>query len=85
MSEAKTSNHLLDHSEEFIVMFLGYLTAKLPELHRVEPMRIKGAWDDFKREMGKMPAVETTGMCRKGPSDKFCKRDAGHDGPCDFS
>lgn len=43
----------LVHSEESVVMFLGYLTATLPELHAIEAPRMLDAWQSFKREMGK--------------------------------
>jgi hypothetical protein len=41
------------HSDPFVVMFLGYLTAKLPELHQTNPPQLLEAWDEFKIEMGK--------------------------------
>lgn len=41
------------HSDPFVVMFLGYLTAELPELHTLECPRLLEAWDKFKAEMGK--------------------------------
>lgn len=43
----------LVHSEEFVVMALGYISANLPELRKVEPPRLLRAWESFKREMGK--------------------------------
>jgi hypothetical protein len=41
------------HSEEFVVMGLGYITAKVPELHAVECPKILEAWQAYKQEMGK--------------------------------
>ncbi len=41
------------HSECFVVMFLGFLTADTPELHRISPPRLLASWEKFKQEMGK--------------------------------
>lgn len=41
------------HSEEFVVMFLGFLNGDTPELHAIESPRLLDSWDKFKREMGK--------------------------------
>jgi len=41
------------HSEEFVVMFLGFLCADTPELHQIECPRLLESWEKFKREMGK--------------------------------
>jgi len=47
------------HSEEFVVMFLGYLCAALPELHQFECPKILEAWEQFKTEMGKRTISST--------------------------
>lgn len=52
MEEIKNKRDLI-HSEQFVVMFMGYLTADIPELHVVEPPKILESWDKFKLEMGK--------------------------------
>jgi hypothetical protein len=41
------------HSEEFVIMGLGYILATLPELHSVECTKILEAWLAYKREFGK--------------------------------
>lgn len=46
----------LVHSEEFVVMFLGYLCADIPELHTLECVKVLESWERFKREMGKVTA-----------------------------
>jgi hypothetical protein len=43
------------HSDEFVVMFLGYLVAQTPELHQIESPRILETWYKFKREMSSRP------------------------------
>jgi hypothetical protein len=43
----------LVHSEEFVVMFLGFLCADLPELHALECPKVLESWERFKKEMGK--------------------------------
>lgn len=45
----------LKHSEEFVVMFCGYLAADLPELHSLHPGKILASWNRFKETMGKNP------------------------------
>lgn len=46
------------HSEQFVVMGLGYISAKIPELGLVEAPRILEAWDALKAEMKKQGTVE---------------------------
>jgi hypothetical protein len=42
------------HSEEFVLMFLGFLVADTPELQgQFELPRLPASWEKFKREMGK--------------------------------
>lgn len=45
----------LKHSEEFVVMFLGYLQMKVGYREGTMPSTILEAWAEFKREMGKNP------------------------------
>jgi hypothetical protein len=46
----------LKHSEEFVIMFCGYLTAELITLHAIEGTPdILDAWYRFKEMMGKKP------------------------------
>jgi hypothetical protein len=40
------------HSEEFVVMFLGFLMARIPELIAVDQDRLLLTWAAFKAEMG---------------------------------
>lgn len=56
MNAKEIEKHALQngwHSEEFVVMFLGYLTAEIPELHRTPPPQLLVTWDKFKAAMGK--------------------------------
>lgn len=41
------------HSEEFVLMFLGYLAGKVPQLRTVACDHLLKSWEDFKTEMGK--------------------------------
>lgn len=41
------------HSEEFVIMFLGYMCAQLPDLKTLQIPKVLDAWERFKREMGK--------------------------------
>ena len=41
------------HSEEFVVMFLGYLHFKVGYPAGTMPNDVLEAWAEFKREMGK--------------------------------
>lgn len=42
------------HSEEFVVMFLGFLVADTPELQgQFEIPKLLVSWEKFKTEMGK--------------------------------
>lgn len=43
----------LIHSDAFVLMFLGFMSAKLPELRALPAERLLQLWDDFNREMGK--------------------------------
>jgi hypothetical protein len=43
----------LIHSEEFVLMFLGYVCADLPELSFVEIPKMQASWEKFKAQMGK--------------------------------
>jgi hypothetical protein len=51
--ERREDQRDLVHSEEFVVMFLGYLCGDIPELHAVECPKFLETWQKFKQEMGK--------------------------------
>lgn len=46
------------HSEEFVVMFLGFACADLPELHTLECPKMLESWERFKVTMGKRSAAD---------------------------
>lgn len=39
------------HSPAFIQAFLGYMAAKLPQLHAIEPQRLLNVFAEFEKEM----------------------------------
>ena len=51
------------HSEEFVVMFLGFVCADLPELHALQCPKVLESWERFKEIMGKCstPSGEVDG------------------------
>ena len=38
--------------EEFILMFIGFLSGRIKELHNVEVPELAEAWEEFKRANG---------------------------------
>jgi hypothetical protein len=41
------------HSQEFVIMFLGYLTSQIPELRKTHPGSLLRSWAEFQTEMSK--------------------------------
>lgn len=50
------------HSEEFVVMFLGFVCADLPELRTLECPKMLESWERFKTEMGKRRTDTSEGV-----------------------